>query len=69
MLRLRVRSEERYHSAAKYAAKVREAALVLQRDGYLLLEDAERIARGCGRAKCWRLGIARSAVPAEAPRT
>jgi hypothetical protein len=37
--------EERYHGAAEYAAKVREAARALQRDGYLLPEDAERIAR------------------------
>jgi hypothetical protein len=45
----RLSLEERYHSAAEYAARVREAALALQRDGYLLPEDAARIARGWGR--------------------
>jgi hypothetical protein len=36
--------EERYHGPADYAAKVRQAAEGLQKDGYLLQEDVERIA-------------------------
>jgi hypothetical protein len=35
--------EERYAGPADYAAKVRAAAAALQRDGYLLPEDVERI--------------------------
>ena len=35
--------EERYQDRAGYAAKVREAATALQRDGYLLEEDVTRI--------------------------
>jgi hypothetical protein len=40
----RLSLEERYHSTGEYAAKVREAAVTLQRDGFLLPEDVERIA-------------------------
>ena len=35
--------EERYHDPADYAAKVHGAALALEKDGYLLPEDVERI--------------------------
>src|SRR3989442_1118910 len=35
--------EERYRDKADYVAKVRQAAATLQRDGYLLAEDAQRI--------------------------
>jgi hypothetical protein len=36
--------EERYRDRADYAAKVRDAATALEREGYLLAEDAQRIA-------------------------
>jgi hypothetical protein len=39
----RLSLEERYHGPADYAAKVRDAALALARDGYLLPEDVDRI--------------------------
>jgi len=35
--------EERYKDPADYVAKVRDAALALQKDGYMLPEDVERI--------------------------
>jgi hypothetical protein len=34
---------ERYQGPADYAAKIRDAALALQKDGLLLPEDVERI--------------------------
>jgi hypothetical protein len=39
----RLSLEERYHGPADYAAKVRDAAAALARDGYLLPEDVDRI--------------------------
>ena len=39
----RLSLEERYGGPADYAAKVRDAALALARDGYLLPEDVDRI--------------------------
>jgi hypothetical protein len=39
----RLSLEERYHGPADYAAKVHDAALALQKDGYLLGEDVDRI--------------------------
>ena len=36
--------EERYRDRADYMTRVREAALALQRDRYLLAEDVDRIA-------------------------
>jgi hypothetical protein len=36
--------EERYSSKADYAAKVRDAAAALEREGFLLPEDTARIA-------------------------
>jgi hypothetical protein len=41
----RLSLEERYKSPADYAAKVRDAALALQKDGYMLAEDVERISQ------------------------
>jgi hypothetical protein len=39
----RLSLEERYNGPADYAAKVHAAAVALQKDGYLLPEDVERI--------------------------
>lgn len=39
----RLSLEERYRDKADYVSKVRDAALALQRDGYLLSEDTQRI--------------------------